>query len=401
MPALQKQGVDIDNEGAVQEALNRLYTRTVADLFGKMITQRLQYQSTQKKLGLAPGLDGASQLDTKDPFVALEGVTSQMVNTAAEISKPIIDTIIPALGGLSGSLNGLARTLRDNPDFAKEFGTVGAAAAGGGILGALFGGGRALLAGGGIGGGLAGALRWGALGSGGGLALAGIWSAMQFLSALRMGGAEGSKTTYGSALPGFAGEIDKSYQAQKEGRRDPEAFRGRAMMNIGAPIDVGSSAADGQATGSSFATGVANGISAQAPAVEAQGRSIMDRLRAVFSSGVSVNLSVSGGGGAPAGEGSAPARASGGSVAAGGLYRVNEFGEEFYQPTEDGRIIDPRRSAGGRAGSKSASLSMSNSFSISGVSDPAAVAEAVVHIVDQKVQELARAAFADMGVELA
>ena len=370
MPALVKQGVNIDDDKAVAEAVNQIMPQKPADMFAKLIQQRQQYQGTQGKLAKAPGLKGATELDSRDPFVALEGVTSQMKNTAAEFSRPIIETILPGLHRLSSGLNGLAQAIKDNPELSKKVGETGAVVGAGGLLGALFGGGRALLSGGGIGGGIAGALRFGALGSAGGMALSGVWGLMNFLSALRMGGPEGGKNMYGSALPGFAGEIDKSFQAQKEGRRDPEAFRGRAMMGIGKGIDVGGASGDGQAAGASFSSGVAEGIAAGAPAAEAQGRSILDRLRSVFSSGVNVPLNVSTGGFAT-GDPAAPARASGGSVAAGGLYQVNEFGKELFVPGEDGTIVDPRRlkgGSGGRGGSNS--IQMGNvSISVDGAGD--------------------------------
>ena len=45
---------------------------------------------------------------------------------------------------------------------------------------------------------------------------------------------EGNKQFYGSALSGFDGDYERSMKAQKERMRDPEAARGRAMMDLSA-----------------------------------------------------------------------------------------------------------------------------------------------------------------------
>lgn len=428
MPTLEKRGIDVKNESAVAEELNKLFTRTVADLFGKLISQKDQYQNTQRRLEGAPGLKGAEALDQKDPFVAAGGVTSQMVNAATEISKPIIETILPSLTGLAGVLNQLAAATRNNPDLAKQVGTTGAAAAGGGLIGAGGMAVRALWQGKGMGGALAGGLRGGlaggALGGIGGL----LYSLWNFNDALTPKGADGKalpqgtkQISAGSALPGAAGEYERSMAAQKERLRDPEAARGRALMGLGqaaadaagssmpsttaAPtMDAAAASANGQAAGTALGTGVATGIAAQAPAVEAQGASLMERLRALFSGGVTVPVNVQQVGGAAAASPAAPARASGGSVMAGGLYRINEYDQEYFQPSENGKVIDPRRmkGGGGAGGANSASVNLGGvSFSISGAGDPQAVVDQVVAALQDRIQDAARGAFADMGVELA
>ena len=516
-PTLEKRGVDVKNESAVSEELNKLFTRTVADLFGKLISQKDQYQNTQRRLAAAPGLRGAESLDQKDPFVALGGVTSQMTNAAAEVSKPIIETILPALGSLSGMLNQLAASIRSNPEFAKTFGDTGTGAATGGILGSAGMALRALWQGKGMNGALAGGLKGGLIGGvGGGLLgygaskvggwlssaagkvakvaggatwqaktpeaqsdletqlqgvqerIAGVKSRVHpsranepnpevqrleleeadLRNRIAAGRDKGSAATPPPAGLGLdykqaaiAAAEAKSQPRFKVDNNLPEREQGSAASNslfnaqpfadraadprltktatpaglfspagVTAPVpaptvDAAAAANNGQAAGSALGTGVAAGIAAQAPAAEAQGRSLMERIKALFSGGVTVPVNVQQSGGAPAGSSTpaAPARASGGSVSAGSLYRVNEYGEEFFQPSEDGNIIDPRRMGGGGGGAGGGPVSVNMggiNLSISGASDPQAVVEQVVAAINDRVQEAARAAFSDMGVEL-
>lgn len=107
MPALVKKGVDIDDNVKVTEALAKLFSnRTVQDVFGKLITQREQYQAKAEQYGRAPGLAGAAGLQTRDPFVAWEGLMAQMRNFAT--LAPVMNTATAGLGELSfmiGRLN--------------------------------------------------------------------------------------------------------------------------------------------------------------------------------------------------------------------------------------------------------------------------------------------------------
>lgn len=89
-------------------------------------------------------------------------------------------------------------------------------------------------------------------------------------------------------------------------------------------------------------------------------------------------------------------------MAAGSLYRVNEFGEEFFQPMEDGRIVDPRRkAAGGVGGARQVSITSPISITIGGSSDPDKIAQQVTRELETNFRALARSAFADYGTELA
>jgi hypothetical protein len=106
MPAMQKKGIDIDDNVKVTEALAKLFSnRTVQDVFSKLITQRQQYQAKAGQYEKAPGLEGAKALGAKDPFVAYEGVLAQLRNLATQ--APLMDTAAAGLLKLSGAIASL------------------------------------------------------------------------------------------------------------------------------------------------------------------------------------------------------------------------------------------------------------------------------------------------------
>ncbi|MFC5509257.1 hypothetical protein [Bosea massiliensis] len=395
IPKLQAKGINVDDPTQLGSVIPKLFSdETAAALVQRLIGQREEFEDAQVNYKRAPGNQAAAgELEKRDPFVAMQQVTQQIDNAATEIARPIVQTIMPALSMLGGSLNSLANKIRENPEFARTFGETGAGVTGVGGLGAIAGGLAGLWQSGTVAGAIKGGLRggvWGAL-LGGVLGLVGP-SIYRNLT---------DNPDQGSPAEGFNLNFDrKSVYDRARFNQDSVASQGR--------VAAGGAASEGQAAGESFSSSVASGVAAQAPAVEAQGRSIFDRLRAIFSSGITVPITAAPGGSEGhrvfqnvTGQGTAPARGSGGSVAAGGLYRVNEYGEEFFQPTEDGRIIDPRRKAAG-GGAVVGSFSMGGStFHITGVSDPGAVAERVIAEIDARVRDLVDGAFADVGVELA
>lgn len=417
MPALVQQGVNIDDDGAVSEAINQIMPQKPADMFSKLIQQRQQYQATQGKLAKAPGLKGATELDSRDPFVALEGVTSQMKNTAAEFSRPIIETILPGLHRLSGGLNKLAATIRENPEFAKSFGANAANTAGGGLFGAAALALSALWQGKGIAGAISGGLKGGAAGAitGGlfGYLFPKAYELTPGISDILKGvGRTASGANYtakdAGALFDLAAQLN-AVQGRITGIKDrthpSRAGEPNAELTQleGEAQDLRNRISSSTAgIGNDLVTNLANGIIAGTTTVTTAMDMVMEQLRTKAREGVTIPLSVSSGGFAT-GDPAAPARASGGSVAAGGLYQVNEFGKELFIPSESGTIVDPRRLKPGSGGSRgSNSIQMGNiSISVPGAGDPAAVAREVVQVIEREIQSMAQAAFADLGVELA
>ncbi|WP_141933567.1 hypothetical protein [Bradyrhizobium sp. UNPA324] len=103
IPALEKKGIDVNDQVKVTEALSKLFSnRVVQDVFGKLITQREQYQAKAEQYGRAPGLSAAGPLMGKDPFVAFEALQAQLRNFAA--LAPVMDTATKTLNELTDAV---------------------------------------------------------------------------------------------------------------------------------------------------------------------------------------------------------------------------------------------------------------------------------------------------------
>lgn len=123
MPALQKKGVDVNDNIKVTEAVSKLFSnRVVGDVFSKLITQREQYQAKAGQYEKAPGLEAAGNLPGKDPFVAYEAVFAQLRNLATQ--APVMDSAAKGLTQLSGAISSLNDAVSKG-QFAKFFDAVG------------------------------------------------------------------------------------------------------------------------------------------------------------------------------------------------------------------------------------------------------------------------------------
>jgi hypothetical protein len=108
MPAMQKKGIDVNDNVAVTKSLAQLFSnRTVQDVFSKLITQREQYQAKAGQYEKAPGLAGAGPLLSKDPFVAYESVLAQLRNMATQ--APMMDAAAAGLGKISTAIGGITK----------------------------------------------------------------------------------------------------------------------------------------------------------------------------------------------------------------------------------------------------------------------------------------------------
>jgi len=139
MPAMQKKGVDINDNVAVTKTLAGLFSnRTVQDVFSKLITQREQYQAKAGQYEKAPGLEGAKPLLTKDPFVGWEAVLAQLRNLATQ--APLMDAAASGLAKLSTAIGSAVQTFSEGNKAEKigattGVGILGGAAAYGGLMG--------------------------------------------------------------------------------------------------------------------------------------------------------------------------------------------------------------------------------------------------------------------------
>ncbi|MBN9452700.1 MAG: hypothetical protein J0I42_12195 [Bosea sp.] len=415
-PLMEKSGVDMTSSESMIDFLIPLFSeRNAAEVASKFILQADQIRRNRKMYKGAKGLGAAEEARKEDPFVAGAGAINSLANAAAALAAPALPMATAGLNTFTDAVNSLAVKMRDNPEVAKKASTVAtSAAAGAGIVGSIRAA-AALWQGGGIAGAIGGFLRGGArggiLGGAAGTAWLAIEAALAGKATADVVGQSATGKNYtprdaasvfslAEQLNGIQSQISGVKKRTHPSRADEpnpdlDRLEGDAQ-EVRNRISAGTSGM-GDGLVKSLADGIVAGSQTAVQAME----TLMESLRARARSGIQIPVTVSPD--TKSTDPSVPARASGGSVAAGNLYRVNEFGEEFYQPTEDGRIIDPRRLKAGKGGASGVgSISIGGStFHITGVSDPTAVGETVMQMLEQKIQEVAQAAFSDLGVELA
>lgn len=122
MPALQKKGVNVDDDLAVTQAMAKVFSnRTVQDVFSKLINQRKTYQGKAEQYDRAPGLDAGTGLISRDPFVAYEAVFAQLRTFAGQ--APIMNAAADGLNNLSAGISSLNDAIKPGGwlfDFGKE-----------------------------------------------------------------------------------------------------------------------------------------------------------------------------------------------------------------------------------------------------------------------------------------
>lgn len=133
MPALQRGGVNLDDNGAVVEAASRLFSnRLVGDMFARAISQRAQISNRQQQYDLAPaGPAAANRLAELDPNVSYEQTRAQFDNTLAQVAKPLLEIGTPILRSVAEMLSGVAQNMRENPNMGT--GVLAALGIGGGL----------------------------------------------------------------------------------------------------------------------------------------------------------------------------------------------------------------------------------------------------------------------------
>ncbi|KAB0269074.1 hypothetical protein [Microvirga brassicacearum] len=400
-PALEKSGVDITNDSAVSEAMNKLFPQMVADVFTKLIQQEDQYKITQGYLARAPGTAAAGELGSRDPFVSAKGVVSALDNLMAALTSPLMDPAMAMMNNLAGALNAMATAAASNPAVAAAIG-VGtiATGAGAGLLGwkAMQWGTQSLIGGAVAGGGAAAstvAVAEVAAPAAAAAAVGILPTIARLAGPLGMGG---------TLLYGAGSALAESGQKYggMTGQERLTATGGGTMQSMTAAI-----AEDARqraiAAGYEIPEGIAEGINANSGQVDAASQSIMERIRSFFSAGVNVPVRPQLGGGAVSPVANPAGRANGGNVYPGGLYQINEHDKEFFQPAERGRILNGRQLRGGdgAGGGGPVSLSISPTFHINGNTDPDAIASIVMARIESETKQLLRGMFSDYGSEIA
>lgn len=229
VPTLKEKQVDQDDWPA---KLSTLFSdRNAEYMVNLMLTQMARLEKDRATVEKAKGLPGVEQALKDDPYLATARVKGGLQNFGAALSDPVMEPLKKAADGAAGALNNAADAARGQPK-ATGAGLASGAAVGGGLAAYLLQGSGALLRLGGI-----------AAGGAGGAMLGGAAMPIMiksFLDSLGPRAEEGIKQFHGSALPGPAGDYERSKAAQREWLRDPEAARGRALMEVSRRSDQAS-----------------------------------------------------------------------------------------------------------------------------------------------------------------
>ncbi|GAB5506089.1 MAG: hypothetical protein Rhirs2KO_12520 [Rhizobiaceae bacterium] len=135
IPALRRDGVDLENNTQVADAIGKLSGNTNATgLLTRIVTQREQIERWLRLMNEAMGSEVAGDVRFEDPFVGLQAFKKSLENLSAALVP--IDHINRGLNGLADTINALAKAGEENPA-ATALG-IGAAGYG------LFKGGKAL-----------------------------------------------------------------------------------------------------------------------------------------------------------------------------------------------------------------------------------------------------------------
>ena len=114
IPALIKDGVDMNNDTAIATAIGKLSGASNATaLLTRMVTQREQIEKWLELLDDAMGTRAAGEARGNDPFVAWKGFLGSMQNLSAALVP--IDSISAGLNNLADGIKALARAGEDNP----------------------------------------------------------------------------------------------------------------------------------------------------------------------------------------------------------------------------------------------------------------------------------------------
>jgi hypothetical protein len=227
VPAMDAKGIRPEDRPGVLSTL-------FSDRNGEYLVSLLmsQAQRMEKDAAMVAGAQGRAGVPTMlldDPYMTAKRVGGAAAQAGQALSEPFLGPLKTAADAAAGALTSLAATARGDQT------STATGVASGGLLGALLGG--VASAGSGIFLRGAGILAGGGMGAiGGGLLLP--WMTKEFLKSFDPRGPEGSKAFYGSALPGFAGDYDRAWQAQRDRLRDPEAARGRAMLDLSRRTEI-------------------------------------------------------------------------------------------------------------------------------------------------------------------
>ncbi len=134
-PLLEKQGVDITNEGEVAEAVGRVMSHRLAA--GGMTAMIIASENIRKNIEMYSNALGSSDAENarhRDPFIAFSTFLASLRDLSAELGTHVFPVIIPALNRLSDGIRNFAERIK-GIDSGWSLG-LGIAATAGGAVGA-------------------------------------------------------------------------------------------------------------------------------------------------------------------------------------------------------------------------------------------------------------------------
>lgn len=127
VPALKKDGVDMTSEVAIAQAVQKFASNRLArDFIQRAITQRDVYMRLSGMMQNAIGLEGASSVDSMDPFSAFKGFKDAFSNLAAAVLPA--QAIAAGLNTVADGINALQGAWREG-DLGARLAIGGGAAA--------------------------------------------------------------------------------------------------------------------------------------------------------------------------------------------------------------------------------------------------------------------------------
>lgn len=131
IPALEKRGVDTNDDNAIAQAVGKLSGNTNATgLLTRMVQQREQIDRLLGAYSNTMGLDAAEKASTRDPFVAWEGFKSSLENLSGAMGG--MPAITSGLNTLADLVNNLQQRIRDGDPLVSNAATVAGVGAAGG-----------------------------------------------------------------------------------------------------------------------------------------------------------------------------------------------------------------------------------------------------------------------------
>lgn len=129
VPALQKSGVDTENDVETAKAVAQLTRNTNASsLLTRMIAQQAQIDRLVQQYGEAMGPEAADEAQFKDPFIGARGFVESLRNLASAVGEDVMPTAVRGLNSLTGAINSFQQSWRDGDPMAKAGIAAGAGA---------------------------------------------------------------------------------------------------------------------------------------------------------------------------------------------------------------------------------------------------------------------------------